>query len=189
MTQPTPQGYKKRGIDVVGYWNPELGQIHCKPLAAKIFDGNIDKTKPSTLLIVQLLEPCSAVTMKGDDEDEDPELVETKEGDMVGVWGKPGMAAIKTLAGEPCIIRYELDDTGAIKTKRMKKRGMNPMKCFEVLSARNPMKVIPIVEDARRESAHMQTMLAAPKQVKPASAPAPTGAPEASPDEDGDIPF
>lgn len=189
MTQQAPQGYKKRGVDLVGFWNPELGPIHCIPLGAKIFDGNIDKTKPSTLLVVKLVEPCTAVTMKGDDEDEDPDLVQTHEGDMVGVWAKPGMAAIKTLAGEPCIIRYELDDSGSVKTKRMKKKGMNPMKCFEVLSARNPMKVIPVVEDTRRESAHVQTMLAQPKQVKANQPPAPTDTPSTSTDDDDEIPL
>lgn len=189
MTQPIPDNYKKRGIDLIGFWNPELGPIHCIPLGAKIFDGNIDNTKPSTLLIVKLVEPCDAITIKGDDEDEDPELVKTAAGDMVGVWGKPGMAAIKTLAGEPCLIRYELDDSGAVKTKRMKKKGMNPMKCFEVLSAKNPMKVIPVVEDTRKESAHVQTMLAAPKLVKAPPAPAPSEPQPSSTDDGDEIPF
>src|SRR5436190_19159494 len=120
------EGYKKRGTDVVGYWNPDLGEIHCIPLAAKVFDGNIQKARPSTLIIVELVEPCECVFTKEDNPN--TEKVITRAGDRVGVWAKPGMAAVATLFGEKVLLRYERDEKGEIKTKKMKKPGMNPMK-------------------------------------------------------------
>lgn len=182
-----PQGYKKRGIDVVGFWNPEKGSIHCIPRAAKLFDSNLDKTKPSTLLIVELVEHCEAVFTK--DEDDEAEPVNTKPGDLVGIWGKPGLAAIKTLCGEPTLIEFERNADGSVKTKAMKKKGMNPMKVFSVMSAKNPLRVIPVVEDARRESAHVNTLLAPAKSAAPLPPlpSAPQGTPV--PDDDGDVPF
>ncbi len=179
--------YKKRGADLVGFWSPDLGPIHCKPLGAKLFDSNLDESKPSTLLICELVESCSAVTTKDDDE---AELVPTNAGDLVGVWFKPGMAAIKTLRNEPCIIEYEREQNGDIKTKKMKKKGMNPMKCFSVSSAKNPMRNIPVIEDARVNSAHHRTMLAEPKNtprtsIKPDDQPSlPVG-----PEDLDDVPF
>lgn len=188
MTQSIPQGYKKRGVDVVGFWNPDKGPIHCIPRAAKLFDGNIDKSKPSTLLIVELVEACEAVFSK--DEDDDAEQVPTAKGDVVGVWAKPGMAAIKTLAGEPTIIQYDRNPDGTVKTKAMKKKGMNAMKCFEVLSARNPMKPIRVLEDTRVESAHVNTLLAPAKRSRPESHPenVPSQTDIVLPDDD-DVPF
>jgi hypothetical protein len=157
------EGYKKRGTDVVGYWNPDKGVIHCIPLAAKVFDGNIQKARPSTLIIVELVDPCECVYMK---EDDDNEQVTTSAGDRVGIWAKPGMAPIATHFGEKVLLRYDRDEKGEIKTKKMKKPGMNPMKLFDVLSARNPMKLIPVIEDTRVESAAVRTLLTGPKPAQ-----------------------
>lgn len=188
-TMANREGYKKRGIDVVGFWNPELGEIHCIPRAAKLFDSQLNKSRPSTLLIVELVDPCSAITAK--DEDGDSETVATKKGDLVGIWGKPGMAAIKTLCGEPTLIEYDKNPDGTIKVKAMKQKGMNAMKLFSVSSAKNPMRVIPVVEDARRESAHVNTLLAGAKSSKPLAplSDAPASAPGAAPEDDDDVPF
>jgi len=184
-----PEGYKKRGIDLVGFWNPNHGPIHGIPRAAKLFDSNLDASKPSTLLILELVEPCDAIFSK--DEDDDAEKVTTQTGDLVGVWSKPGLAAIKTLCGTPVFLQYERDAKGEVVTKRMKKKGMNAMKCFEVLSKTNPMKTIPVLEDSRRESAHVNTLLAPAKSNKPL---APISAPsqteiEVNNDADDEIPF
>lgn len=181
----TREGFKKRGIDVVGFWNPDMGPIFCIPRAAKLFDSALDKTKSSTLLICELVEPCGAITAK--DEDDDAQSVPTNKGDLVGIWAKPGMAAIKTLCGEPCDISYERDKDGNVKTKAMKKKGMNPMKLFSVESAKNPMKNIPVIEDARRESAHRDTLLSPAKSSKPLP-PAPPES-QAAPLDDDDVPF
>jgi len=168
----TKEGYKKRGTDVVGFWNPDLGEIHCIPRAAKLFDSQLQKSKPSTLLLCELVEPCSAIVAK--DEDDDSQLVTTKIGDLVGIWAKPGMASIKMLCNEPCLIQYERNPDGSVKTKAMRVKGMNPMKLFDVSSAKNPMRVIPVIEDARNESAGVNTLLASAKasakRAEPASA-------------------
>ena len=137
----TREGYKKRGVDVVGFWNPDMGEIHCIPRAAKLFDSGLNKSRPSTLLIVELVEPCGAITAK--DEDDDAQPVVTAKGDLVGIWGKPGMAAIKSLCGEPTLIQYERDKAGNVKTKAMKQKGMNPMKLFVVESAKTPCALSP----------------------------------------------
>lgn len=179
--------YKKRGVDLKGFWNPDLGPIHCIPRAAKLFDGNIDETKPSTLLIVELVEPCEAVVAKSEDDPDETEHVATQTGDQVGVWGKPGMAAIKTLCGVPVLIEYERDSKGQVVTKKMKKKGVNPMKCFNVLSETNPNKLIPVIEDTRIKSAHLNTLLAPAKSSR--LAPNNKTPDQSQPNDTDDIPF
>jgi len=128
-----------------------------------VFDGNIQKARPSTLIIVELVEPCDCVYKK---EENDTEKIVTGAGDRVGVWAKPGMAAVATHFGERVLLRYDRDEKGEIKTKKLKKPGMNPMKLFDVLSARNPMKLIPVIEDTRVESASVRTLLTGPKPAQ-----------------------
>jgi hypothetical protein len=180
----TREGFKKRGVEVVGFWNPDLGEIVCIPRAAKLFDSNLDERKPSTLLLCELVEPCSAILAK--DEDDDAQPVTTKVGDLVGIWAKPGMAAIKSLCGVPVLIQYERAEDGSIKTKAMKKKGMNPMKMFDVQSASNPMRTIPVLEDARKLSAGVDTLLASAKASAKRAEPLPAASVG---NDDDDIPF
>lgn len=181
--------YKKRGVDLKGFWNPDLGPIHCIPVAAKLFDSNMDESKASTLLVVTLVEKCEAIVSKSEDDPDETAHVETQIGDQVGVWYKPGMAAIKTLCGVPVVIMYERDAKGEIVTKKMKKKGMNPMKCFDVLSESNPMKVIPVIEDTRDKSANVNTLLAPAKASRTSPSSKPSDAPAATGTDDDDIPF
>jgi hypothetical protein len=181
----TREGFKKRGVDVVGFWNPDLGEIVCIPRAAKLFDSNLDEQKPSTLLLCELTEPCSAILAK--DEDDDAQPVVTKAGDLVGIWAKPGMTAIKSLCGVPVLLQYDRNADGTVKTKAMKKKGMNPMKLFDVQSASNPMRTIPVLEDARKASAGVDTLLAPAKVF--AGKTAPVGNASAPTDDGDDVPF
>lgn len=183
---PVPN-YTKRGADIVGTWNPDKDAIHCIPGYVKLFDGNIDKTKPSILIICQLVEPCGGIFAKNG---EAMEQVQTKAGDIVGIWYKPGMISIKTLRGAKCFLRYERDATGEIVTQKMPKKGMNPMKKYEVMSDKNTMKTLIVSEDVRVESAHVNTSFAGPKP-KPVAVDSGNGT-AASPDydlDDGDVPF
>jgi molybdate transport system substrate-binding protein len=73
-------------------------------------------------------------------------------------------------------------------TAVIKAKGMNPMKLFEVSSAKNPMRVIPVIEDIRRESAHVNTLLA-PAKTLPAGRTGAIVAPQDNPSDDDDVPF
>src|SRR6516165_7871145 len=50
-----PSGYQKQSTDIVGFWDQESSPaIHFIPLEAKVFDSQLDKSKPSTLVIGKL---------------------------------------------------------------------------------------------------------------------------------------
>jgi len=150
-----PEGFVTQSDDVVGYWNPEECPIQCIPRAAKIFDGNIEKSKPSVLLIVELTAPCIIVTKKAEGETEGERFV-GKPGDMVGIWGKPGMRAIRDLGGVECWVKY----TGEKDTGKP-----NPMKLFDVKS-KSKGRRIEISDDSRKESKGVKTFLDTPSMPK-----------------------
>ncbi len=157
-TKP-PSGYKKQSADVVGYWDPEQGALHCIPRGAKLFDGHIDKTKPSMLIYAEVVD---GVEVYGKDDDDNMTTRWAEPGELVGVWGKAGLRDIRNLAGQKTWLELngKTKDTG---------KG-NPMKLYDVLSAKQGT-LIPITEDMRVKSAHVPTFLdpVKPRASKPSN--------------------
>ena len=92
-----PSGYKAIAEDIVGFWKPEEGPIEVEPLFVKLSDSKIDSAKSSTLIFCKLVK-ATTLYMKDDVE------VEGKAGDLVGIWGKPGMRAIRNCGSVPTFL-------------------------------------------------------------------------------------
>jgi len=131
-----PEGYEKQSDDVVGFWDPSVGPIHFIPTAARLFDGNLEAHKPSALIVGKLVEPIALITR-------DDEVVEALPGEQVGVWAKPGMSALKGLAG----MKVFMFEDGEIDTGKP-----NPMKVFEILS-RGKGKPLPVTDTRKKSKA------------------------------------
>ena len=162
-----PKGYEKKNTDVKGYWT-EDEPIHFIPRGVKLLDGNIDKDKPTAIIVGELVERA-IISVK----DEDP--IEGAVGDIVGVWYKPGMRDIALCAGLKVWLDQDLDDDGVQRTKKMKKG--NPMKLYTVTSAPGKPVRIPITEDTRKESRRKVTAFDDPN-LQPIRAQAKTEQPE-----------
>lgn len=149
--QIASSGFEDRSSDLEGYWVPEAAPIHCKPEHVKLFDGQINETKPSALVSVLLLSPT--VISKSNDEDDTnkKDIVMCPAGKKVGIWLKPGMRDIANCCGVETIVQY----TGTKKVH--KKPGMNPMKLFSVKSKPGGTR-LPIEEDRREKSAKTATL-------------------------------
>lgn len=167
-----PAGYEEQSTNVIGFWDIESGPIHCIPRYAKLFDGNLDKTKPAILIFAQLVDAIEVTSSEEEDE-----TVQAAVGDLVGIWGKPGMAPIKNLANVPVFMYLN----GEIDTGKP-----NPMKVFKVMAKEKGGR-LPISEDLRRKSKHVATFL-----TPDGSSPAAQGAraPQLSDNEGlADVPF
>jgi hypothetical protein len=144
-----PSGYAEQSTDIVGFWDPEredeegfVSPIHFVPLEVKLFDSKLEPQKPSAIVVGKLVEPTILSAPGGEDE-----LVEGKVGDIVGIWYKPGMSAIKKLAGVKVwmVLDGELD-TGKI----------NKMKTFDVRSKERGSD-LHVSQDGRKQSKHAET--------------------------------
>lgn len=173
----TTQGFEDRTSDLEGYWVSEAAPIHCRPEHVKLFDGQINKGKPSALVTVFLLSP----TVCSRSSDEDPDKKDLKiipAGKKVGIWMKPGMRDLANCAGAETVIRL----TGTKKVH--KEKGMNPMKVYSVKS-KGEVRKLSVEEDRRQESASVKTIF----DVKRAPAAPPAGTdPESDVADDG-MPF
>jgi hypothetical protein len=131
-----PAGYKEQSEDIFGFWDSTSGEtIHMIPRFFRLFDSKLDPTKASTLLIAELVEPIRVENSKG-------ETVIADKGELVGVWTKAGMVAIKNLGGVDVYMYQKGEkDTG---------KG-NPMKLYKILSQAKGVKV-PFSGDFRKRS-------------------------------------
>lgn len=129
-----PAGYEKQSDDVVGFWDPAIGPIHFIPTGGRLFDGSIEPHKPSALIVGKLVDATDLVTR-------DDEVIAAQPGEQIGVWAKPGMSAVKNLAG----VKVFMYEDGELDTGKP-----NPMKIYEVLS-RGKGKPLP-VSDSRKKS-------------------------------------
>ncbi len=143
-----PDGFIIQSDDVVGYWDPEECPIRCIPRTAKVFDGNIERTKPSVLILAELTMPC-VLNLKKEVGESEAEKIIGKKGDMVGIWGKPGMRAIRNLCG----VEVKITATGEKDTGKP-----NPMKLFSVESATRGTQLL-ISDDSRDKSRAVKTFL------------------------------
>ena len=131
-----PQGYTEQSSDIVGFWDSDEGPpIHFIPRSCRMFDSKIDPKKTSTLVVGELVDDLPVTTA------DDEEVLATK-GQKVGVWTKPGMAALKELAGVPVYMYQDGEkDTGK----------PSPMKLFKVMSKGRGAK-LPLTGDYRKLS-------------------------------------
>lgn len=133
--------------DVVGYWNPEKSACVCIPRGVKIFDGNIDSTRPAYLLVCELTRDGVVIESR-ETKEEDWVFSRGKKGDMIGVWYKPGMRGILNRAGVECKI--------LLTDKEVDTGKPNKMPVYEVRAPRigGP---IPVLEDTRVDSIRAKT--------------------------------
>jgi hypothetical protein len=131
-----PEGYEEVGEDVVGFWDEE-SPIHVIPFAVKLFDGNIEPQKPSALVFARLVD---------------------SPGDIIGIWGRPGLAKLAKLA----------DSKVFITPNGVKETGKpNPMKLFKTSCPKvTVMKRLPITDDYRKESRAVKTVWAGDEEMR-----------------------
>lgn len=136
LTSEAPEGFVKETGDVAGFWvqvSPIQGIIR----GAKLSDSQLDPEKSSALVLIQLTAPCII--------DTEGEFSVAKEGQVVGVWYKPGMRQIRSLMSQEVWIRKtaETKDTG---------KG-NPMIVYEVRSKNVERRAaVHILDDYREDS-------------------------------------
>lgn len=149
-TQPVsvPEGYASVSGDVVGFYD-EKSPIHLVPFAVKLFDSKLEPNKPSALLFARLVEPA-VVLAKVDGSEPVPTQAEA--GEIVGVWGRPGLAKLKEYAETPCFVVYKGEkDTGK----------PHPMKLFDVMTPKGSKpSLVPVTEDKRIRSIGVDTVWA-----------------------------
>ncbi len=133
-----PEGYKKRTTELVGFWNMERGALHFIPKTARVFDSDIEPSKPSILLIGDSV-GINPIT------DKDGKDLASADGQPIGVWYKPGMSSVKDLAN----VKVFMYITGELDTGKP-----NPMKTFDVLSKQDGQTLF-ITEDFRKKSTHV----------------------------------
>lgn len=131
--------------DVVGYWDPEKSAAMGIPLGVKLFDGNIEPSKPAMLI---LMKATRSFPVKVKNADQEWEYIRANPGDVVGVWYKPGMRGIVNRGGVEVYVKDSgnTQDTGK----------PNAMKLFDVKAATIGER-IPVLEDTRDLSAQAKT--------------------------------
>jgi hypothetical protein len=130
-----PEGYEKKTVDLVGFWNQDAGPLHFIPRSARAFDNKVEKSKHSILIMGESVGTNPVINA-------DEERFECKAGDVIGVWYKPGMVAVKDLAD----VRVFMFASGEKDTGKP-----NPMTTYEVGSAKNGTTLY-ITEDFRKTS-------------------------------------
>jgi len=154
-----PAGYLSTASDAVGFFDADLRAdgndkgngyglpIHCVPMHVILSDAGIDKEKPSALIFVRLIDPCAAVR---DGAGEGPmsgrQIIETKRGDVVGIWFSSGMRDLAMLGGAKVFLRQEPAD----KWKKIKNKP-SKMKSFQIAAAPDRPGVKLVVREDRRD--------------------------------------
>lgn len=125
--------------DVEGFWSSE-GSIIFRPTHCHLSDNGADKTKPSILIIGQLLAPCENLY-------QDKEPIKLEVGATVGVWYQAGMRPILNCGGLPTRVTRNPE-----KDKKLEGRP-KPMKGYDVDTpkARRGQQLT-VLEDSRRQS-------------------------------------
>lgn len=169
----TPQGYEKKTSDLVGFWKQDGGPVHFQPLYAKAFDSGLDERKATVIIVGH------AIGDKNECVDAEQEDVTPKAGELIGVWYKPGMAQIKTLAHAQVFMYMSGEkDTGK----------PNPMATFEI-AAKGKGGILYLQDDFRKKSLNVSIPFESKQAIRAARS-----APVEDEDEDfggspRDIPF
>ncbi len=134
-----PEGYEERTSDLVGFWDQEKGPIHFVPRYAKVFDSHIEAGKSSIVIVGQAVGSVPLLDSDGNEFDSQP-------GDVIGVWYKPGMVQIKSLADVRVFMYLSGEqDVGKI----------NPMKTYKVGSSKKG-NTLYLTDDYRKKSKHTE---------------------------------
>lgn len=150
-TVAIPEGLRRFTGDVLGFHDPETdGPIHGIPRGAKLSDSQLDATKPSAFVIFETLSPCTYTEGSGDEQTTGT----AQKGEMVGVWMKGGMRAIRNLCG----LEVFMVHTGEKKLKG-RPAAHSPMKTYDFHVGKGQPKPIPIIEDNREKSLSVKTFL------------------------------
>jgi hypothetical protein len=140
-----PQGFTEQSGDVVGFYDGET-VIQICPMYVKMFDSSLDATKPSILLTARLVAPTSL-------EDKEKNRIDGLEGDLVGIWMKPGMKGLVPHEGHVC----HLVPAGELDIGKPSMMAVYKVYCAEKAGPR-----IPVIEDARQKSRGVKTMFDSP---------------------------
>lgn len=146
-----PDGYKEKSSDLIGFWDPSKGPLHFIPRFARVFDSKVEPIKHSVIIMGQSV---AAMTLTNADHED----VECKAGDMVGVWYKPGMNAIKDLAD----VRVFMFPSGVKDTGKP-----NPMVSYTVAHEKDGNPLL-ITDDYRKKSVHTSLPFALKNKAKAA---------------------
>jgi hypothetical protein len=136
-----PEGYeeKTQSSDLVGFWDPERGPVHFVPQFAKAFDNHTENVKTSIVIVGQAIGKNPII-------DGDGKPGDCEDGEMIGVWYKPGMSHIKNFA-DVAVYLYQSGELDTGKPKPMKTFSLNVKKGAKGNELR-------IQEDYRKKSAH-----------------------------------
>lgn len=161
-TTGAPAGYLSAASDAVGFFDADLRAdgnekgvgngfpIHFVPLHVILADSNIESDKPSALVFGRLIDPCGAIRDgAGDGKVAERPLIETKRGDVVGIWFSAGMRDLVALGGAK-VYMYQEDskDWKPIKNKPSK------MKTFFIANSPDRKgEKLTVREDRRKDSA------------------------------------
>lgn len=140
----TREGLNRNSGDVVGFKDPEKhGPLYGIPRAMKASDSQIDPTKPSIFVIFEMLESTTVTEGSADDAKE----ITAKKGDMVGLWVKGGMRALRNFGGLKVLVQYAGE-------KKLKNRpaGQDPMKIYQFDTDKPTGLPLPLIEDNRKDS-------------------------------------
>lgn len=151
-----PKQYVKSTSDAAGYWT-EMEPVHFVPRGVKLMDGTkkTDDKKPSIMIVGELIEKTSLTNKEGD--------FEGQVGEIVGVYYKPGMGKdIRLARGVRTWIYPDIDDNGHQKTRDTGRA--TPMKLYTVsYSKQLNDERLPVLEDTRVKSKHVQTVFDSPE--------------------------
>jgi hypothetical protein len=132
-----PAEFQQVNLDIVGFWWEDC-IINCIPESVKLFDNKTEKLKPSALITARLTKGCEVVNKDG-------EVISAEEGQLVGIWGRPGMRDLRVLAG--CRVAIVPDGEIEIKGKP------NPMRAYKVYAHKeDEAKPLPVDLDKRDKS-------------------------------------
>lgn len=133
--------------DVNGYIDFDRSAVKFTPSSVKMFDGNMDASKPGILIIGKLDAPALVYLKEGDDDESERVYRKAEKGEPVGVWFKPDLRKMRDKCGVSVYIKKVGEkDTGK----------PNPMTVFKVVAPVGGSR-IPVTEDARVKSKHVKT--------------------------------
>lgn len=137
LAHESPEGFVRQSGDIAGTWvsaTPIIGI----PRSAKLMDSQMDDKKAAALVLFELTKPCII--------DAEGEFRTAEEGEIVGVWYKPGMRALRWLRDVEVFMKMEPEskwkDTGKDSA----------MITYEVTSLKKGLPMM-ILEDYRETSA------------------------------------
>lgn len=145
-----PEGLRRHTGDVLGFHDlEEQGPIHGIPRGVKLSDSKLEPDKASSFVIFELISPTTCTEGSGDETEE----IKAQKGDMVGVWTKGGMRALRNLCDREVFMFH----TGEKKLKG-RPAAQSAMKTYDFHVGPGKPKLIPIIEDTRVKSIGAKSM-------------------------------